>query len=81
MFPALPGAYIPLPASESGSGPGGHLGTMHYARPVHPHTYVTFGAGMRQKEVDMYTADHPFVGVSPVTGEREEGAVPYHIPM
>ncbi|PIL33689.1 hypothetical protein GSI_04313 [Ganoderma sinense ZZ0214-1] len=82
MFPAMPGASAAyIPASESGNGPGGHLGTMHYARPVHPHAYVTFGAGMRQKEVDMYTADHPFVGVSPVTGEREEGAVPYHIPM
>ena len=54
---------------------------MNHARPVHPHAYVTFGAGMRQKEVDMYTAEHPFVGLNPVTGEREEGTVPYHIPM
>ncbi|KAI1786326.1 hypothetical protein LXA43DRAFT_975819 [Ganoderma leucocontextum] len=68
-------------ANGHGHGLGGHLGTTHHARPVHPHAYVTFGAGMRQKEVDMYTVDHPFVGLNPVTGEREEGTVPYHIPM
>ena len=81
MFPVMPGssgAYVPAPESANLNGPGGLI---HHARPVHPHAYVTFGAGMRQKEVDMYTADHPFVGVNPVTGEREEGAVPYHIPM
>lgn len=29
------------------------------AEPIYPHAYVTFGAGMRQKEVDTYTANHP----------------------
>ncbi|RDX48626.1 hypothetical protein OH76DRAFT_643868 [Lentinus brumalis] len=59
----------------------GHLGTMPHARPVHPHAYVTFGAGMKQKDVDIYTADHPLDGVDPVTGEPRGAAVPYHIPM
>ncbi|KAI0701004.1 hypothetical protein C8T65DRAFT_709583 [Cerioporus squamosus] len=59
----------------------GHLGTMPHARPVHPHAYVTFGAGVNQKEVDIYTADNPLDGVDPVTGEPRGAAVPYHIPM
>ena len=50
------------------------------AQPVHSHAYVTFGAGMKQKEVDIYTAEHPLEGTSSVTGMREEGLVPYHIP-
>ena len=57
------------------------MGTTHHSKPILPHAYVTFGAGMRQKEVDLYTADHPFEGVNPVTNAREEGVVPYHIPM
>ncbi|KAJ8489048.1 hypothetical protein ONZ51_g3158 [Trametes cubensis] len=51
------------------------------AAPVHPHAYVTFGAGMRQKEIDQYTADHPFEGTNTVTGSKEDAAVPYHVPM
>lgn len=50
------------------------------AQPVHSHAYVTFGAGVKQKEVDIYTAEHPLEGTSSVTGRREEGVVPYHIP-
>ncbi|KAL4249591.1 hypothetical protein ABKN59_006146 [Abortiporus biennis] len=50
------------------------------ARPIHSHAYVTFGAGMRQKEIDTYTAEHPLEGISCVTGMREDGVVPYHIP-
>lgn len=50
------------------------------AEPIHSHAYVTFGAGMRQKEVDLYTAEHPLEGISRVTGGREEGLVPYHVP-
>ncbi|KAH9889303.1 hypothetical protein C8Q73DRAFT_707067 [Cubamyces lactineus] len=51
------------------------------AAPVHPHAYVTFGAGMRQKEIDQYTAEHPLEGTNTVTGGREDAAVPYHVPM
>ncbi|KAI0350647.1 hypothetical protein OH77DRAFT_1430824 [Trametes cingulata] len=59
----------------------GHLGTMQHFKPVHPHAYVTFGAGMRQKEIDLYTADHPLEGTNAVTGEKKDAAVPYHVPM
>ena len=81
MVSGASSAGLYVPAAGGGNGHGEHLGTMNHARPVHPHAYVTFGAGMRQKEVDIYTAEHPFVGLNPVTGEREEGTVPYHIPM
>ncbi len=42
-------------------------------RPVPPHThaYVAFGAGARQKDVDLYMATHPLDG----------GVVPYHVPL
>ena len=32
---------------------------------------VTFGAGMRQKGIDMYIAVHLFVGLNLITDERE----------
>ncbi|KAH9935139.1 uncharacterized protein BXZ73DRAFT_100528 [Epithele typhae] len=49
--------------------------------PVHPHAYVTFGAGMRQRDIDAYTAAHPLPGQNTVSGVREEHAVPYYVPM
>lgn len=58
----------------------GSLDTVAPAKPVHPYAYVTLGAGMRQKEVDMYTAEHPLEGFSSVTGTRQERVVPYHMP-
>lgn len=58
----------------------GHIGNMTRARPVHPHAYVTIGAGMKQKEIDVYTASNPLKGVSSVSGAVEEGLVPYHVP-
>ncbi|GBE80807.1 hypothetical protein SCP_0305270 [Sparassis crispa] len=62
------------------SGATRHLGNLTPARPVHPHAYLTFGAGMLQKELDMYTADHPLEGISGVTGAQEDRLMPYHIP-
>lgn len=49
-----------------------------YATPIHPHAYVTFGAGMRQKEVDQFCAANPLEAQS-LAGGRS--AVPYHIPL
>jgi hypothetical protein len=45
----------------------------HLTRPVPPHThaYVSFGAGARQKDVDLFTAAHPL----------DDGVVPYHVPL
>lgn len=73
-FPPTPGAFA-MPMSHMMG-----MGGADPAEPVHTHAYVTFGAGMRQKEVDLYTAEHPLEGISRVTGMREEGLVPYHIP-
>lgn len=49
-----------------------------YATPIHSHAYVTFGAGMRQKEVDQFCAANPLEAQS-LAGGRS--AVPYHIPL
>ncbi|KAI0800198.1 hypothetical protein C8Q74DRAFT_1363979 [Fomes fomentarius] len=67
-------------ALQAAQAASGHLGTMPHAKPVHPHAYVTFGAGMRQKDIDTFTSDNPLEGVNAVTGEKD-AAVPYHIPM
>lgn len=56
------------------------IGAAAPPRAVHTHAYVTFGAGARQKEVDMYTAENPLEGISGVTGDKEDHIVPYHVP-
>ena len=45
----------------------------HLTRPVPPHThaYVSFGAGVKQKDVDSFTAAHPL----------GDSNVPYHVPL
>ncbi|KAJ7286911.1 hypothetical protein C8J57DRAFT_1430748 [Mycena rebaudengoi] len=48
------------------------------AEPIYPHAYVTFGAGMRQKEVDTYTANHPLEARS-LAGPNT--TIPYHVPF
>ncbi|KAI0645074.1 hypothetical protein C8Q79DRAFT_969531 [Trametes meyenii] len=81
-FPPISGALgLPSLFGAALEARTGSLGTVQYSKPVHPHAYVTFGAGMRQREIDQYTADHPLVGTNTVTGDREEASVPYHIPM
>ncbi|KAG6888392.1 hypothetical protein C0995_008632 [Termitomyces sp. Mi166 len=53
-------------------------GQLALAEPLHPHAYVTFGAGMRQKEIDTYTAQHQLEArYSNGSGE----GVPYHVPF
>lgn len=49
-----------------------------YATPIHSHAFITFGAGMRQKEIDQYCAVNPLEALS-LAGGR--GAVPYHVPF
>ncbi|KAJ7750109.1 hypothetical protein DFH07DRAFT_828209 [Mycena maculata] len=48
------------------------------AEPIYPNAYVTFGAGMRQKEVDMYTANHQLEARS-LAGPN--ATIPYHVPF
>jgi hypothetical protein len=54
-----------------------HLDAFGYAQGVHPHAYVTFGAGRRAKEIDAFCAERALPGTtlggSPTT-------VPYHVP-
>ncbi|KAL0574903.1 hypothetical protein V5O48_007047, partial [Marasmius crinis-equi] len=68
-----PSTIVPnpnLPASTSRSMPS-------QSRALHPHAYVTFGAGKRQKEIDIFTSRNPLPGRS-VLGEDDR--IPYHIP-
>ncbi|KAJ7072859.1 hypothetical protein C8F01DRAFT_263239 [Mycena amicta] len=48
------------------------------AQPIYPHAYVTFGAGMRQKEIDVFTAKHQLEARS-LAGPNV--TVPYHVPF
>lgn len=48
------------------------------AEPIYTHAYVTFGAGMRQKEVDTFTANHQLEARS-LAGPNT--TVPYHVPL
>jgi hypothetical protein len=53
-------------------------GMVTHAEPIHPHAYVTFGAGMRQKEIDRYTAANPLEATS-LSGMPT--VIPYHVPL
>ncbi|KAJ7157802.1 hypothetical protein C8R46DRAFT_1225560 [Mycena filopes] len=48
------------------------------AEPIYPNAYVTFGAGMRQKEIDTYTANHQLEAHS-LAGPNT--TIPYHVPF
>ncbi|KAG6808697.1 hypothetical protein H0H92_003229 [Tricholoma furcatifolium] len=72
----------PPPSMQRGWAPGllsaPLPGQLALAEPVHTMAYVTFGAGMRQKEIDTYTAQHK------LEARYADGAgegVPYHIPF
>ncbi|KAF9649484.1 hypothetical protein BDM02DRAFT_3113707 [Thelephora ganbajun] len=49
-----------------------------HAEPRYPHVYVTFGAGVLQKEIDMHTADNPLEAKESANGTVE--LIPYHVP-
>jgi hypothetical protein len=48
------------------------------AEPIHPFCYVTFGAGMRQKEIDTYTANHK-LEAKYLMGSGD--GISYHVPL
>ncbi|KIM40408.1 hypothetical protein M413DRAFT_446588, partial [Hebeloma cylindrosporum] len=48
------------------------------AEPIYPHAYVTFGAGMRQKEIDTFTAKQK-LEARYITGSGD--GIPYHVPF
>ncbi|KAH9846507.1 hypothetical protein C2E23DRAFT_890825 [Lenzites betulinus] len=70
-----------LGASAMRDSAAAQLGPTQHFKPVHPHAYVTFGAGMRQKEIDLYSSEHQLEGTNTVTGRKQDSTVPYHIPM
>lgn len=70
------GSRTGVPIDLEMSASSGNLSS--WARPIHQYAYVTFGAGMRQKEIDMYTADHPLEATS-LSGTNSR--VPYHVPL
>ncbi|KAI6115246.1 hypothetical protein EDD17DRAFT_1569257 [Pisolithus thermaeus] len=49
-----------------------------YATPIHSRAFITFGAGMRQKDIDQFSAANPLEAFS-LSGGR--GAVPYYVPF
>lgn len=51
---------------------------LSYATPLYSHAFITFGAGMRQKDVDQFSAANPLEAIS-LAGGR--GAVPYYVPF
>jgi hypothetical protein len=83
---AMPAAYAPSSMLRNWSSTTGTLfgyqnlppGQMALAEPIHPHAFVTFGAGMRQKEIDTYTAQHKLA--ARYTNGNGEG-IPYHVPL
>lgn len=46
--------------------------------PIHSHAFVTFGAGMRQKEIDTFTDKHKLE--ARYTSGHGDG-IPYHVPL
>ncbi|KAJ8509300.1 hypothetical protein ONZ45_g8515 [Pleurotus djamor] len=69
---------LPTTVITNPSLPPTRLGFYEPIYPDNPHAYVTFGAGKRQKEVDIFTATHPLQGKS-ATGNV--GHIPYHVPF
>ncbi|KDR75581.1 hypothetical protein GALMADRAFT_248067 [Galerina marginata CBS 339.88] len=85
---ALQSTYNSVPSLASWAPPNlifanapGGFESMHIpaqAEPIHAHAYVTFGAGMRQKEIDTYTAQQK-LEARYITGVGD--GIPYHVPF
>lgn len=55
------------------------MNMLSQVEPPYSHVYVTFGAGMRQKEIDMYTAKNPIEAKYP--SGNGSCTIPYHVPL
>jgi hypothetical protein len=64
--------------NDFATSPFGQMQIPAQAVPIHPHAYVTFGAGMRQKEIDIFTAKHK-LEARYLTGDGD--GIPYHVPL
>lgn len=63
---------------ENAPGPFRRMQIPAQAEPIYPHAYVTFGAGMRQKEIDTFTAKNK-LEARYLTGDGD--GIPYHVPL
>jgi len=72
-FGTSSGALFPSPSLLES-----HHNLITHATPVHPHAYLTFGGGLRQKEVDRYSSENPLPAISLSGGQA---AIPYYIPF
>ncbi|KAM6502593.1 hypothetical protein JOM56_002570 [Amanita muscaria] len=73
----------PVPAWPADRSPLNLLGSsqlplLSEMEPIYPHAFVTFGAGMRQKEIDTFTAKHK-LKARYLTGYGD--GIPYHVPF
>lgn len=87
---SLQSNYNPFPLTSTAWSPGygnslassleqfGRMQIPAPAEPIYPHAYVTFGAGMRQKEIDTFTARHK-LEARYLTGDGD--GIPYHVPF
>lgn len=64
--------------SASLANPPAQLDLQGQGEPIYPHAFVSFGAGMRQKEIDTYTAQNRLEARYP-DGAGE--GIPYHVPL
>ncbi|KAH8110449.1 hypothetical protein DFH11DRAFT_1730360 [Phellopilus nigrolimitatus] len=48
------------------------------ATPLHRNAFVTFGAGVKQKDIDLFTAAHPLPATS---ANGIQSSIAYHVPM
>lgn len=73
-------AIIAQPFAQPPSGlfsPEGHYMPTR-VNPLFPHAYITFGAGAKQKEIDVYSTSHPLPAMSI---EGTPCFTPYHVPF
>jgi hypothetical protein len=73
-------AFAPQSMHRSWGGMSSLYGSQGQAQaePIYPHAFVTFGAGMRQKEIDTYTAQHKLEARYSTGGGD---GIPYHVPL
>lgn len=72
------GVPLPNPFAMGPRAAFSQVNIMAPPTPIHSHVYVTFGSGMRQKQIDIFTSENP-VEAKSVSGGH--ATIPYHIPL
>jgi hypothetical protein len=73
------GAANPNTLLTEDSSPFAQMNMLSQVEPPHSHVYVTFGSGMRQKEIDTYCAKNPIESNYP--SGSGSSTIPYHVPL